>query len=309
MNSCIHPGKERHKQSGVALILVLFLLAIVSLLAVNAGEKTYQLQLRLSMQKQQQAILSEQFALERFALEQYSEHIQSSQTSSPRQEWQQPLTLPIEESQLNIQLMQQPACFNLSSLAGLSINQLQSNTGLKQLLLLLENLNAPSPLTSLEDILKANEHLPNSVNDINPIQSKQILKQRLNTQWSSNDWEALAPFICYLPSPYSRWNINGFNAQHQPLLKALLLNQLQDSDIEDLINLANTKGFDSNHSFWQFDSLKAMAFPAELKLQLRTKSEYYWLNMQIHRSHSRLEQWYFLQQQGSNLKKRYSYRT
>ncbi|MBB6521554.1 type II secretion system protein GspK [Pseudoteredinibacter isoporae] len=300
---------DKVQQSGVALILVLFLVAIVSLLAVNAGEKTYQLQHRLTMQKQQQAISNEQIALEAFALSQYSVQIRNSNISSSKQAWQQPLTLPFEESHLRVQLMQQPACFNLSSLIGMNVEQLQYSTTLQQLLSLLENLNSPGPLGDLENILKANETLPGSINDINPIEAKQALEESLRVQWSDKDWQKFAPFICYLPSRYSRWNINGFDKTHVPLLKALLLNQLQDSGIEELIDIAQAKGFDSNHSFWQQESLKAMAIPAQLKLQLRVKSEYYWLNTQIRRSHSRLEQWYFLQQQGLTLKRLHRYRT
>ncbi len=296
------------RQSGVALILVLFLVAIVSLLAVNASEKTYQLQHRLSMQKQQQAILSEQAALEAFAFERYSKQIQGSKVSHPNQAWQQELTFPFGESQLNIQLLQQPSCLNLNSLRGMKPEHIHTSTNLQQLLSLLENINSPNPLADIEDILSVNEKLPARVNDTNPIQAKQYLKQTLSKRWASDVWQELSPFVCYLPSQHSRWNINDFDTSDAPLLKALFLNQLQDDDIRKMTNTAQNTRFESNHHFWQQDILKAIAFPAQLKLQLRVKSEYYWLNMQISRSHSRQQQWYFLQQQNSTLKKLYSYR-
>lgn len=292
-------------QKGAALVLVLLLVAVISVLAVTAGEKTHQLQLRLTMQTQQQGILREQSVLIPSVIERYFNAIQNSSNSHPKHAWQQRFSALLNQSQFSSQLVQQPPCFNINSLDGMQYHQLSANSiPLQQLMALLENIKTPSPDKALEQIIDIQRRL-NTQRD-NPVSAKNALKRSLG--WPKQQWEQASPFLCFLPSKNNRWNINGFDKQHKPLLKALLMNKLDDHELDELIKDAYNEGFQNNHAVWQHESVANKEIPGGLKLQLRLKSEYYWLNLNIKRSLSQHKQWLFLQQQNNTLKKLYSYR-
>ncbi|WP_299975404.1 type II secretion system protein GspK [uncultured Pseudoteredinibacter sp.] len=296
------------RQGGAALLLVLLLVAIISILAVNSSENSYHLQRRLTMQEQQQAISSELLAIEQFSLEYFGEKIDSTENSHPKQPWFEPYSLPITDSKVQLRLALAKPCINLYGISDFKLQHLQQSPSLQQLQYLIENTSSARSTLDLQLVHRfASEIVQHSQPD--PIANKAELARRLLAHsWTTLQWEKLSDFVCFRPNKYNRWNINAFSKADTPLLQALLLNQLDRERVVALIAKVNQKPLSHNHQFWQLDELQTIELPSQIKLQLQLRSEYYWLKVNVNRSHHKQAQWWFLQQQNQVLKKRFSYR-
>ncbi|WP_299768734.1 type II secretion system protein GspK [uncultured Pseudoteredinibacter sp.] len=308
-NKPLNSGKgDRGRQSGAALLLVLLLLAVISILVVNSAENSYHLQRRLTMQKQQQAISTDLGAIEQYAFDYYAQSISSHNSSHPRQPWFENYSLAINESTVKAKLSPATPCINLNSIIDFDLQHLQTSPALLQLKFLLENIQAPNPNNDIALIHEYSSEILRS-SSLDPIASKDSLAERLlAVGWKNEDWLRLNDFICFRPHNDSRWNTNNFSKEDIPLLRALLLNQLDRERSARLIDRISKKPLSSNHQFWNMGELQSIELPSQVKLQLQLRDEFYWLRITVARSHHKQAQWWFIQQQNQVLKKLFSYR-
>ncbi|MCF2947423.1 type II secretion system minor pseudopilin GspK [Paraglaciecola aquimarina] len=151
------PTKNLKSQKGVALIIVLLIVAIVSVLATKMGSRL-QLQVkRASNIKENNQAYWYAMGAEQYAKKSLTELFSKEKVIHLNQPWNQEFTFPIEGGGIQAQLIDLQSCFNLNALgvtsqsAGAGSNRISSPNGNSTAASPSPN---PTPTATLKDELK-----------------------------------------------------------------------------------------------------------------------------------------------------------
>ncbi|MCX2498997.1 type II secretion system minor pseudopilin GspK [Plesiomonas shigelloides] len=295
--------------TGMALILVLLMLAVLSVLATGFTLRLQQ-QIRYS-DSRQQATQAYWYALS--AEEQASAELQAALADDPRANLSQSWAVgervyPVSGGEIRIAIRDQQACFNLNALAGIKA---QSSTQerphiAQQLLALLSALNtaeqpidgyqAEQVVDSLWEYVDSDsqltsrygaedsEYLARAIPSLTP-NSLLADDSELRTVQGVDAllYRRLQPWICALPQTRWQLNVNTVTPEQAPLLQALLTPYLSAEQAQALLARRPVDGWRDAASFWAEPELAALDDTVRGKLapQIALTSRYFLLDGQV----------------------------
>jgi len=271
----------RRQSRGMALMIVLLVVALISVVATQLGSLIQlNIQQASNRERYQQAYW---FALggERLARELLAAALATDKRIHLQQAWANPLlAYPIEGGTIRIRIRDQQNCFNLNALSPLGTPQdaaqetaqREQPLPLRQLAQLLQTLDAsasqveqrldplrdwldsdtlPSGLNGAEDLFYTKlqpPYLPANGPLVDPSEVNFIDGFR-RTAYGAGDSEAqdllkkLRPYLCTLPSDKQLVNLNTLEVQQAALLSALFEGEVAPEQLSQLLNQRPAEGF------------------------------------------------------------------
>ncbi|MEH6822967.1 MAG: type II secretion system minor pseudopilin GspK [Motiliproteus sp.] len=299
------------QQQGIALIMVLLIVAVVSIVATQTSSRIqFEIQKAQNRQQYQQGYW---YALgaERLARG-LIEAAKKDPTVHLDQAWANTfLTYPIDGGLMSIQISDQQTCFNLNALSTLNtpeINQPQLPLLQRQLTQLLIELDAdqnqiPQLIEPLLDWLDS-DTLPTGYQGVEDLHYSSLTPAYLPANGALSDiselglidgfrptdpqqrefLERLQPYLCTLPSDTTVININTLPADRAPLLAALSEAKISAEDIQALLEDRPADGYADVNAFWDLLPAPASGQPPldqSLKNSLAVTSEFFLARIQI----------------------------
>lgn len=283
-----------NKQTGVALVVVLLVVALVSMIATDmTGRLQYELRRSANVFDQQQA---QYYALgaEKFAIA----ILQQNMMDSPHRDYldqawaRQGLYFPVEGGDLTGVITDANRCFNLNSVvdknnldyvANINSFAYQSYQRLLGLLAL------PTGLSdSLVDWIDTDEQVlsMDGAEDLDyqllsPAYRSannlivDVSELRLIRGYTAAVVEKLSPYVCALPEAgYLKLNINTIDSD-KPQLLAMMIKDLPLNTAATILAERRGSGYDKSESFWQLDALAGIEVDGDARSVLQLDSDYY----------------------------------
>ncbi|MBJ7221458.1 MULTISPECIES: type II secretion system minor pseudopilin GspK [unclassified Brenneria] len=257
----------KSRQRGVALLVVLLILALMVTVAAAIAERSGKALLRTGNQLSRQqakwyALGAEAMAGQILLRDELAE----PEHTHLAQNWaQQDRQFAVDGGEIHTAIQDGQACFNLNAInqnIGNDVGGAKAPYPARVFLLLLENLGEEparaaqitaavrdwidsdgSPLANgAED--KAYASLPAPYRPANKAMSE-ISELRAVYGMDSGLYRRLQPYVCVLSSEAMRINVNTLRESQAPLLAALFLNQMTSSQAKALLQQRPTDGWDS----------------------------------------------------------------
>jgi len=288
------------KNKGVALVVVLLVVALVSVIATDLSDRL-QREIRRSgnifdhQQAQRYALGAEKFAIA--TLQQDIED--SPDRDDLEQNWAtQGLYFPVEGGDLTGVITDMNRCFNVNSLVIESDEHTyianEGSMAYRAYQRLLGLLTLPETLIDpLIDWLDSNEQLI-SVDGAEDLEYESlqpayraannlmvdISELRLVQGYSDDVMQRLTPYLCALPEAgILKLNVNTLDVD-KPELLAMLINDFSISRAMDVLAERKQSGYDDLDSFWQLDAFAALKIESSVKSIVALDSDYYMLQSQ-----------------------------
>jgi general secretion pathway protein K len=299
-------------QRGMALLVVLLLLAAMTLIASQMTVRYRQMWQRshtilTQLQMREYLLGGEAFA----ARVLYQDMIDSPQKTSRAQYWaSQNDVWPISEVAVRAEIRDEQACFNLNSLQNHdeknpdSLAQYREQVFVSVLQgLEIDMLRARQLAAALEDWLDANQDPQlsgaedNEYMALNPpyLPANQPMRHlselRAVKGMDGTLYKALRPFVCALPDRDLAVNINTLQEDQAPLLSALFLNTLPVQAAVSLIRHRPAEGWRSVDEFLaQAPAMDERLAGPDIARSLTVNSDYFVANIAIEnqQQHSRM---------------------
>jgi len=284
------------RQTGIALVIVLLIVALVSIIATDlTGQLQRETRRSANLFDKQQARYYV-LGAEKLAIATLQADIKDSPDRDDLgQAWAtQGLYFPIEGGDLTGAISDKNNCFNLNSLVtseadkGYTADAESVAFHAYQRLLLL--LGLPDSLVySLVDWLDTDSYVGlagaedleyellspayraanNLINDISEL--------RLIKGYDNEVVSRLRPYVCALPEAGElKLNLNTLD-QQQPELLAMLIDSLTVTAAAAVLAERGQSGYDDLASFWQLDALAGIEIDGQVKSVLQLDSDYYML--------------------------------
>ena len=291
---------SKQKQSGIALITVLMILAImVTIAATMTGRLTLSLKRTEGLMASQKVYWYGQAAadLGRMVLNQ---DFADSKTVSLDQRWATTgMVVPLENGNFAGEIKDQRGCFNINAIA----EQDQNNTPavpVTQFQDLLEVIGLESykaemiaqstrdwidkddktgPLQGAEDSFYQGNAVPylaanNLMVDISELRAMQGVGKKT--------YERISPYLCAIPATNQKINVNTVSVEQAEILYALFKHQpnvsLKLSDFKALLEDRPTSGWNSINDFFANGLFSGLTFAADFKKQFSVTSDFFQLN-------------------------------
>ena len=301
--------KQMNKEKGVALIVVLLVVALVSMIATDLTGRL-QREIRRStnvfdhQQAQSYTLGAEKFAIAVLEkdLDDHPERVDLAQAWAT-----QGLYFPVEGGDLTGVITDASSCFNVNSIVSRQ-NELgyiadKEGVAYQAYLRLLTLLGLSQGLgDSLADWLDSNQQVGgmDGAEDLDyelltPAYRAanglivDVSELNLIQGYTADIMKKLRPYVCALPDNYLKLNINTIDRE-KPELLAMLIKDLPVSSAATLLAERKQSGYDSLISFWQLEALAGLEIDTKTKAMLRITSDYYLLRAraQIGRGHQEL---------------------
>ena len=288
---------ERNKQAGVALVVVLLVVALVSMIATDlTGRLQYEIRRSANIFDKQQA---QYYALgaEKFAIATLQQDIKDSPDRDDLdQAWAtQGLYFPVEGGDLTGVITDANRCFNLNSLVSdkeeLGYVADKNSTAYNAYRSLLLLLALPEGLSdSLVDWIDSDEQVfsMDGAEDLDyelltPAYRAanslivDVSELRLIQGYTAEVVKTLRPYVCALPEAgYLKLNVNTLDKE-KPELLSMMIKNLSVSNAATVLAEREQSGYDDMTSFWQLDALAGIEVDGKAKSVLQLDSDYYFL--------------------------------
>jgi len=288
---------KRSKQKGVALVVVLLVVALVSIIATDlTGRLQREIRRSANVFDHQQA---QYYALgaEKYAVAIIQSDIKASpDRDSLDQAWAtKALYFPVEGGDLMGTITDVNRCFNLNSLVSkqddFSYISDKQSTAYQSYQRLLDLLGLSTSLVEpLVDWLDSDsqaigmdgaedreyERLTPAYRAANNL-IVDVSELRLIQGYSAEVVKKLRPYVCALPEEgYFQLNINTIDVD-KPELLSMLIKDLAIHDAARLLAERAQSGYDDLSSFWQSGTLAEIEVAEEVKSVIQLNSDYYQL--------------------------------
>lgn len=290
-------SNRTQKQKGVALVVVLLVVALVSIIATDLTERLQREIHRSGNIFDNQQAMFYVLGAEKFAIAILQEDIKDSPDRDDLdQAWAtKGLYFPLDGGDMTGVITDGNRCFNLNSLvsenqegAYVLNDKSIAYTSYQRLLTLL---GLPTELTdSLVDWLDSDsqargvqgaedgdyERLTPSYRAANNL-VLDVSELRLIQGYSDDVVKKLSPYVCALPSAgYFQLNVNTLD-NDKPELLAMLINDLSLETAASILAERKQSGYDDLASFWQLEALAGIEVLGQAKSALTLDSEYFQL--------------------------------
>lgn len=292
----------QRKQRGVALIVVLLVVAIIAVLAVSiSGRNQVSVRRTINLVEYDQAYWYA-ISAEELARKVLKQDLDDSEGRVHLQQYWAlaNVVFPAEVGQIGGTITDLRSCFNLNSLSQTVSNPGQTETlplAARQYTALLvalglDEFNAERLTYTLKDYLDGDSAVsPYGAEDAE-YESRKVPYRAANTLMSDRSelravlgysqeiYRKLLPYICVIPGNNTQiLNVNTVKVAQAPLLAAMLENKISVGEAESIINQRAASGFDKIDDFWQQGSLTTIASQDDkLKSSFTVSSRFFLLD-------------------------------
>ncbi|MDZ8585326.1 type II secretion system minor pseudopilin GspK [Escherichia coli] len=290
-----------NEQRGVALLIVLMLLA---LMAALAADMTLSFHSQLQRTRQVNHHLQRQYDIElaeKLALASLTQDVKDNDRQTTLQQyWAQPQQLQLEDGNtVKWQLRDAQHCFNLNALAKISDDPLASPDFPAQVFSALlinagiDRGNTDEIVQSIADYIDVDDSPRFHGAEDSFYQSQTPPRHSTNQMLfltgelrqikgiTENIYQRLIPYVCVLPTTELSINLNMLTENDIPLFRALFLNNITDADARVLLQKRPREGWLTTDAFlyWaqqDFSGVKPLV--AQVKRHLFPYSRYFTLS-------------------------------
>ena len=290
-----------NEQRGVALLIVLMLLA---LMAALAADMTLSFHSQLQRTRQVNHHLQRQYDIElaeKLALASLTQDVKDNDRQTTLQQyWAQPQQLQLEDGNtVKWQLRDAQHCFNLNALAKISDDPLASPDFPAQVFSALlinagiDRGNTDEIVQSIADYIDVDDSPRFHGAEDSFYQSQTPPRHSANPMLfltgelrqikgiTENIYQRLIPYVCVLPTTELSINLNMLTENDIPLFRALFLNNITDADARVLLQKRPREGWLTTDAFlyWaqqDFSGVKPLV--AQVKRHLFPYSRYFTLS-------------------------------
>ncbi|HBH7360582.1 TPA: type II secretion system minor pseudopilin GspK [Escherichia coli] len=290
-----------NEQRGVALLIVLMLLA---LMAALAADMTLSFHSQLQRTRQVNHHLQRQYDIElaeKLALASLTQDVKDNDRQTTLQQyWAQPQQLQLEDGNtVKWQLRDAQHCFNLNALAKISDDPLASPDFPAQVFSALlinagiDRGNTDEIVQSIADYIDVDDSPRFHGAEDSFYQSQTSPRHSANQMLfltgelrqikgiTENIYQRLIPYVCVLPTTELSINLNMLTENDIPLFRALFLNNITDADARVLLQKRPREGWLTTDAFlyWaqqDFSGVKPLV--AQVKRHLFPYSRYFTLS-------------------------------
>ncbi|RJX72437.1 general secretion pathway protein GspK [Vibrio sinensis] len=303
--------KHSARQTGVALIVVLMLLAIMATIAATMSERLFSQFKRTENQLNYQQAYWYSVGVESLAKVGIEQSFKDSDNINLSQPWAlEEQTYPLENATLVGRLVDKQACFNLNALASAEASTTTDKTPylVETLQVLLEeqgveNYQAEIAAQSLWEFVDNNGAINSTVGvEDSTYESLKPAYMTANSlladsselrsvyQVSAQVMEKVHPFVCALPTTEFRLNVNTISVDNAALLAAMFHPALAESDAKKILEDRPFDGWDNVDDFLSEPALASVKEQQkkQVKGYLTVDSAYFELDATIEVDHSRV---------------------
>ncbi|KFK91778.1 MULTISPECIES: type II secretion system minor pseudopilin GspK [unclassified Serratia (in: enterobacteria)] len=310
----------RARQKGVALLVVLLILALMVTIAATIAERNGRTYLRTAAQLDHQQAKWYGRAAETLARKILQmDTLDSPEKTHLAQNWaQDERRFPVEGGELHGQIVDAQACFNLNAINQGAGGQDETTTPYpaKVFLQLLKNLQvdplqAAQVTAALRDWIDsdnepgiggAEDEVYMSL-DVPYLPANQPMQDvsELRTVYGvdTNLYRLLLPYVCALPTKTLLVNVNTLRESQAPLLAALFLTELDPVEAEQWLQQRPREGWSSVTVFLAQLPRQEIDTTA-VKPMLTVKSDFFLANFSVLMGNSHFSQHSLLQRTGNN---------
>lgn len=289
------------RQRGVALIVVLLIVAVIAVIATNiTGRNQLSIRRTLNLAQYDQAYW---YALsaEELAKQVLKQDLDDSSDSVHRQQYwaQADVVFPVEGGQIAGKIYDMRACFNINAVSapmekGTSGQPVLSTAGQQYQALLvalgMDEFVAERLTHTLKDYLDEDAIAGALGAEDAEYESRQAPYRAANTLMNHKSelravlgynqavYQRLAPYICAIPGDDRQvLNVNTVEAEHAALLSAMLSNNISVAEAESMIADRPGDGYSDIADFWANRALGSINLPEAQKSSFEVTSEYFYL--------------------------------
>ncbi len=295
----------RKRQQGVALLVVLLIVALISVLATDITSRN-QISVRrtINLAEYDQAYWYA-LSLEQLANKVLKKDLDDSEGKvNLSQVWAQTdVVFPVENGVLAGQIKDMRACFNLNALSAKTTQQQNNNGGpredplpVKQFAGLLEALGV-EPFTAEQLAKSVRNYIDTTpavggyygpdaeyeARDVPYRAAKTMMNHRSELRAvlgiTQKVYDKIAPYVCAIPGNDKQTiNVNTIKVEQAPLLAGMLLNRISADEAKNIIESRDTKGYDNIDDFWSESGINGGNNLAQIKSTFTIKSQYFELD-------------------------------
>ncbi|NVK44509.1 MAG: type II secretion system minor pseudopilin GspK [Oceanospirillaceae bacterium] len=304
------PTTNRQRQRGVALIMVLLVVALISLVTVQLGSQL-QLSIRQAANREQyQQAYWYGLGGERLARQLIESALQHDRRIHPGQAWARPgRRYPIDGGSIRIDIRDQGSCFNLNALGRITTTDSPGKQprALRQLRSLMAALGGEADeiaalseplqdwldadtLTSgrygAEDLYYTRQQPPYlpANGPLVSLSELSLVRGFRRDADRSPLADRLRPYLCALPDSELRLNLNSLDATRLPLLSSVFEGQVPRASLQRLLRERPADGFRSADDFWlrlTADETLVGKIDAQVRPQLRVSSDHFLVRVEV----------------------------
>lgn len=290
------------KQRGVALIVVLLIVAMIAIIATNINGRS-QIMVRRTINLAQYdqaywyALSAEELAKK--VLKQDLDDADEGKIHRQQYWAQADVVLPVEQGEIAGRISDMQACFNVNAL---SMQTKEVENGQPKLPLPAQQFKGLLVALGMDEF--AAERLAHTVKDYidedsvaSPFgaedadyEARTVPYRAANTLMSHRSelravigvsqevYLKLAPYVCAIPG-YDRQvlNVNTIELEHAALLAGMFDNKISVGEAESIINQRPSDGYDSIEDFWANSSITSLRGEENLASSFSLKSQYFLL--------------------------------
>ncbi|MCL1115069.1 type II secretion system minor pseudopilin GspK [Shewanella basaltis] len=290
------------KQRGVALIVVMLIVALVVIIATNITSRN-QLSMRrtLNMAQYDQAYWYAMSA-EELAMKVLKQDFEDAEgTVHLQQYWALAnVVFPAEYGEIVGEIEDMRACFNVNAVGEPSSNTEDNQPKLSlaarqfQSLLIglgLDEFGAEQLTHTLKDYIDADTVSSAYGAEDAEYESRNVPYRAANTLmqhrselravlgFNQNVYSNIVDYVCAIPGDSRQLlNVNTVKVEQAALLAAMLENEVSVSEAENIINERPADGYGTIEEFWESSSLSSIKAEADLKSSFVVDSEYFLLH-------------------------------
>ncbi len=295
-------NKLPKKQRGVALIVVLLIVAVIAMIATNInGRNQISVRRTINLAQYDQAywyaISSEELAKKVLA-----QDLDDSDNGEIhlQQYWAQTdVVFPAEYGEIGGNITDLQSCFNINALSMKSTEVENGQPKLplparqfKGLLVALgmDDFSAEQLTHTLKDYIDEDTTASTYGAEDAEYESRSVAYRAANTLMSHRSelravfgfnqeiYNKLAPYICVIPG-YDRQvlNVNTIKVENAALLAGMFDNKISVGEAESIINQRPNGGYDSIDDFWNNGSISSLKSESNLSSSFGIKSKYFLL--------------------------------
>ncbi|NOH80875.1 general secretion pathway protein GspK [Vibrio sp. RE86] len=292
------------KQQGVALIIILLLLAVMVSIAATMADRLFGQFRRATNQINYQQAYWYSIGAESLAKVGIEQSFKDSDTINLSQPWAlEEQTYPLDYGTLTGRLVDKQACFNLNALADLEVTAGSDRApylveSFQRLLeeLEVDNYQAETIAQSMWEFVDSD----NSVNSTSGVEDSfyesmspaymtanslvaDSSELRAVNQVSGQVMEKIRPYVCALPTPDLRLNVNTLQADHAAILVALFHPALALDTATDMLESRPFDGWASVDDFLNENELSSISedIKKNAKGYLAVTSRYFELDAEL----------------------------
>ncbi|WP_299687037.1 type II secretion system minor pseudopilin GspK [uncultured Vibrio sp.] len=291
------------KQRGVALIIILMLLAIMATIAGSMFERLFTQFKRVGNQLNYQQAYWYSIGVEALVQDGIRQSYKDSDTVNLSQPWAlEEQVFPLDYGQVSGRIVDAQACFNLNALAGVAVDSGSQTPYLVSVWqTLLENQDVDSYqaeviANSSWEFVDSDSRTTSSVGVEDS--TYEAMKPAYLTangliadeselravyQVTGEVMNKVRPFVCALPSDDFRLNVNTLSELQAPLLEAMFAPDLSESDAQQLINQRPFDGWESVDTFMAESAIAGVnpEVSNKAKAYLTVDSAYFELDAEV----------------------------